>query len=502
MKKLLTWSMAAVLLLWLVGWLWFGRHALLDDALIHLRYAQGLAETGFLTFDGATRSYGASSPLYVAVLAALVPVVSSPLLPKAVSILAYLIVLGLATATGLRDSGIRVGWICLVVILLAPMGQRWLTDGMETSLVGALVLLLAAVALRERPEEGVLSALLLSILGAGLVLLRVELSLALFFAALGTACVLPLRQAARRLAPLAAGSLAGLGFLVLTLGHVLPDTALAKRTVPTPLVDTLVQVGRSTVASLSFGAGLVILWAVTLALGLRRGARSERMALLATNLLLPCVVTLIALRGQILHGVRHVLWIYLFLIAWNLGILGRIDRRAPAARAVSPGLFRTGLAAGTVVLLIAWSFEAPAVASILRSRAEIFDAMRGQPLGRLEDAQGAASDVGFIAFFTGASILDGNGLVNGRAFAALPREERARRIGAARPDFLFVTREQAAGLAPFLDLGAYRACHRYRSVNLGGEQVHILAVRETWPDRLGMACRKPLPVELATEGDS
>jgi hypothetical protein len=248
---------------------------------------------------------------------------------------------------------------------------------------------------------------------------------------------------------------------------------------------------------------LAVLWAATLALGFRRGAFPERIALLATNLLLPCVLTLIAVRGQILHGVRHVFWVYLFLIAWNLGILGRIGRQAPAAPTRLPSRFlRHGTATGLTVLLLAWCFETPAVAAILRSRAEIFEAMRGQALNRLSRGQGAAYDVGFIGYFTGASILDGNGLVNGRTFAVLTREERARRIGAMRPDFLFVNQEQAAGLTPFLDLEAYRICHRYRSINLGSEQIHFLAVREPWPARLGMACREPLPVELATEGAS
>ncbi|HJX26363.1 MAG TPA: hypothetical protein VJ885_00505, partial [Thermoanaerobaculia bacterium] len=302
-------SAAALLLLWLAGWLWFGRHALLDDALIHLRYAQGLARTGFLTFDGTTQSYGASSPLYVALLGLLARVMESPLLPKAVSILGYLLLLGLAAAAGLRDNGARAGWMALLMVLLAPMGQRWLTDGMETSLVGAMVLLLAAVAFREPPDESLSAMLLLGLLGAGLVLLRVELSLALFFAALGVLWLLPWRQAMRRLAPLAAGGFAGLLFLVHAFGHVLPDTAVAKRTAPLSLLDALFQVGRSTLASLSFGVGLAVLWAVTLGLGLRRGGFHERMALLSANLLLPCVLTLIAARGQILHGVRHVLWV-------------------------------------------------------------------------------------------------------------------------------------------------------------------------------------------------
>src|SRR4051812_17979013 len=51
--------------LWVAFWIWVGRYALLDDALIHLRYAHLLRRVGFVTFDGRTASYGTSSPLYV-----------------------------------------------------------------------------------------------------------------------------------------------------------------------------------------------------------------------------------------------------------------------------------------------------------------------------------------------------------------------------------------------------------------------------------------------------
>ncbi len=482
-------------LAWLTGWLWFGRHAMLDDALIHLRYAQGLARTGTVTFDGATPSYGSSAPLYMALLAALLPLVSTPLLPKAASVAGYLLLLGLATAQIVRGGRARAGWIALVIVLLAPMGVRWLTDGMETSLVGASVLLLAGLALQQEPQPKAGSVGLAFLLGAILVLLRAELALAVFFAVLGAAFVLPGYRAIRRLVSLSLGGIASVSVLVLVFSHVLPDTAVAKRTVPIALWEAAFQVGRSTLASLSFGAGLALLWAVTLAVGLRRAAPSQRAALLAANLLFPCMIVLIAMRGQILHGVRHVLWIYLFLIAWNLRVLGRTANPEPTAPP-RPGLRRAALAAALAVLAALWSFEAPAVAAILRSRADIFDAMRGQRLDRLADTTGAAYDIGFIAWFTGARILDASGLVNGRAFAALTTGERIRRIGEAQPAFLFVTAEQAASFAKALDLRQYRVCHRYRSANLGGDQVHLLAVRAPRGNVLG-PCLEPLTMEKA-----
>ncbi len=488
----------AAALVWLAAWLWIGHNAMLDDALIHLRYAHHFLREGFFTFNGETPSYGTSSPLYVLLLSTFLPFSSDPLLAKAVSVAGYLLLLVLAALPLLEENGFRTGWAALLVLLIGPMSQRWLADGMETGLTGAFVLALAAVVL-GKPDRWKRSIFLLFIFGVAIVLLRVELSLVIFFAVLGAACILPSGQALRRLAPLALGGLTGLALLLLIFGHVLPDTAVAKQTASIPLGEALFQMGRSTLAALSLGGGAVLLWILLLALGLWRGSRAERWALLIANLLFPCVAVLIAARGQILHGVRHLLWIYLFLIAWNLRILSRMPDGGPALARWGTAVPGKGLAAGLMALGVLWSFEMPKVLAIQRDRSEILLDMRGQHLERLSGLTGAAYDIGFIAFFSRARMLDGNGLINGRDFAALPGRERMQRIGASRPDFLFLTAPQAAGLAPSLDLAAYRVCHRYRSRNLDGEQVHLLALRASLMERFGGTCQETLPATLSSE---
>jgi hypothetical protein len=485
-------------ILWLSGWLWVGRHAMLDDALIHLRYASEVTRAGFPTFDGQDLSYGSSSPLYTFVLACLLPIARNPLLPKVTSVAAYLWLFGLSAGSALRKTP-RIGWAALSVLLLSPMAQRWLTDGMETSLVCVLVLCLAgALTGSETTSTGNrFGSVLFFLFGLCLVLIRVELSLAIFFSVLGGVCVLSVRHAVRRLLPLALGGLAGLGLLLAVFGQLLPDTAIAKRTAPISLVEAVFQTGRSTAAALSFGIGLLGLWALTLAWGLKRGSQAERLALTATNLLLPSVVFLIAAHGQIIHGVRHLLWVYLFLIAWNLGILGRSQSRETGSGWPNPSAVRVGWASGLVLLALAWSYETRAVATILESRSEVFRSMRSGGLERLRGELGAAYDVGFIGFFTGADLLDGNGLVNGRAVAEMSSAERIGRIGAAQPDFLFLTTQQAEGLAPFLKLSGYTTCHRYRTQNLRSEQIHILALSHQATKRHASFCSETLPTPAA-----
>jgi hypothetical protein len=68
MRKLLQ-AKWEVLGLWLGSWIYFTRYAMLDDALIHLRYAAFLRQLHFITYDGVHASYGTSSLLYVSLLA-------------------------------------------------------------------------------------------------------------------------------------------------------------------------------------------------------------------------------------------------------------------------------------------------------------------------------------------------------------------------------------------------------------------------------------------------
>ena len=124
MKRILWIAWAAALTL-------AGRHAMLDDALIHLRYASVLHDRHFISYDGIHRSYGTSSLLYVALLALFRTLTISPLLPKVVSVVAYAALLSIACWLTRKD---RMA-VALTIVLVSPMAVRWLTDGMETSLV-------------------------------------------------------------------------------------------------------------------------------------------------------------------------------------------------------------------------------------------------------------------------------------------------------------------------------------------------------------------------------
>jgi hypothetical protein len=491
-------SACAAALAWTAGWLWLGRFAMLDDALIHLRYAHRLLQSGFFTFDGTTPSFGASSPAFVALLAAFSTVSRSPLLGKAVSAVAYLALLATVAWRARNARAGRSGWLVLALALVSPMALYWLADGMETGL-GALLSILLALVVQPAPGEELQELRaggFLIAFGAGLaaVVTRVELSLAIFFAVIASLPLVPVRRLLQRPLFLALGGLTGMATLYAIFGQVTPDTALAKRTLPVSFVAALYQVGRSTASSLTFGLLVVTLWLGSFLAAWRRAGRSARVSLVLANLLFPTLVEMIALRGQILHGVRHVLWAYLFLIAWNLGLLAltpRVNEPAP-----SPVRWRAGLAAAALLVAAAWAWEGSRVARLLASRNQLFLAMRGQSLERLRSTTGAAFDIGFISYFTEARMLDFSGLVNGRAMAVMPIAERTARIAAENPDFLFLSSHQASSLQGALDLGAYTVCERFQISSLSSVEPYVLAVRDATLARSGLSCSET-PLRLA-----
>ena len=163
---------------WVLGWLWIGRYYVQDDALIHLRYARNLLATGHLTYDGVRPTYGSSSPAFVGFLAAGYAVYATPLLPKIVSSLVYALGLALVVRGALRSLlWTRRLTLALLIVLAAPMGVRWFTDGMETGLAALMATALAYWAFRSatRPDSSVVHFAAGVTLGLLTTLCRIEL---------------------------------------------------------------------------------------------------------------------------------------------------------------------------------------------------------------------------------------------------------------------------------------------------------------------------------------
>ena len=164
---------------------WVARGYLLDDAFIHLRYAEHAAAGEWFAYNTGEPSFGCSSIPWILLLAQLgrlVPHHHWPVLVKVLSLvfnLASLLVLARLTLRSPLAQHVRTRTLLLMtalVLLALPTSIRWLQDGMETSLAVLLALLciwraLAVEARDEPPLTAIAGAVLLSSPGV----LRIDL---------------------------------------------------------------------------------------------------------------------------------------------------------------------------------------------------------------------------------------------------------------------------------------------------------------------------------------
>jgi len=320
---------------WVGGWIWLTRYFQLDDAYIHLRYAEYLRRYGFLTFDGVHKTGGCSSLLYVGLLSVLLGLAKPALASKVLSVASYLSILVAVWVLGRRDRFRNVLWTGLLIVLMSPMALRWLCDGMETSLTVFVATALGGLAYRlaQDPTRSAARYAALVTLGSLTVLLRIELSLLVATASVATWFLAVERQTgtdwqsrsktllhtAGRESHLAAGGCAALALTLYLTGRLLPDTAVAKSAGGVQIAQAW-HVVRAFAASFSFGLGLVGIWLLSLTVLLRTPALRRRHAasLLMASSVFPVMVAATVVRGQYIHGVRYFLWPLAFTIVWNL----------------------------------------------------------------------------------------------------------------------------------------------------------------------------------------
>jgi hypothetical protein len=472
---------------WVIAWLVSSPLYQNDDSFIHLRYAQGIARNGFLTFDGLHKTYGSSSLFYVGLIASIYRFFPSLYVTKILSVASYLALLAVLVWLVSKSSGRkRLLWAMLVVVLVSPMGIRWLSDGMETALVVLATLILCLILHRTLVVDRAHPArryLFLVLAGAFLVALRVELIGLIAFATLALALaeqecgVSTLLQNAKKLAHnlvtqshLAVGAGLAAGLIYLRLGHLLPDTAVAKSGDHIALGYYLWTLLRVFAASCSLGMGLLAIWGLTTLAALSTmvvassgPSRGRLGSLVVVNSLFPALLAVAIWRNQALQGVRYFLWPLVFMIAWNIQSLPPTFLSAPATALEkwstrhARALFVTCLA----FLSPAWAFEGVTVSRCVRESSRTVALMRSQDLSFLKGRRGLAFDIGFISYFSQGNICDVSGLVNGRAFAQATFPERMRACTAQPPDFAFLNADQRGQLRKYTDFDSWITFYKY-----------------------------------------
>lgn len=121
--------------------------ALLDDTWIHVRFADKLSNGDGLSYNGTTLTAGATSPLWVLMLAAIYAVTNPPLMAQvdiAISLSAIWHVLSVLTITGFGWWLTRRAWIGIIAGLFTALTGRYLwmgLSGMETTAFATLCIL-------------------------------------------------------------------------------------------------------------------------------------------------------------------------------------------------------------------------------------------------------------------------------------------------------------------------------------------------------------------------
>jgi hypothetical protein len=491
-----------LLVCWLTVWIVLSWPAMQDDALIHLRYANNLLHTHHITYDGVHSSYGASSLLYVLLLAFLRNFTQSPNLARGVSTVVHLILFaGLITLftrfIPRRASLARLLGLILLCFVASPSAVRWLDDGMETGLGLCAVTLICwlTFSATQRQTTSPVDYIALLSLGFFTVMLRTELVLlcglsflTLVVARLGLARssapagVSPRAWAAIIVgaSPILGGGLLALIVIVLRMHVLLPDTALAKSHGLAAWKEVLSSTPIILAGALLFGVGLLVFWLVSVALVLRAHRFSLRT--LVANTVFPVTLFLAALRGQEIQGARYLAWTFFYSILWNIFEISipNLDAALPRARqsqqvATSNDSLSQIVAWATLVLiLLAQPVEAKLVYRVLTLRAHTLAQFESAHLDRLHGLLGTAFDVGFIGYFSQANICDLAGLVNGRPAARMTNSTRAAACAARNPGFIFANSSQVVLMRDYMSLDGWQVCGHYDFVNLTRLDTHYL----------------------------
>ena len=477
-----------VCLVWAAAWVFFTRYAMLDDSLIHLRYAANLDRLHFVTYDGIHHTFGTSSPLYLFLLAAVNAVIPSVFVPKAVSVVIYgallLCAARLVVRPGNTDLSRGIAFL-LLVAFVSPMGVRWFADGMESGLVCLAAMVLAQVAIRAIESDDSYLPFVLLALGLAITLLRIELlalcgicSVAILVGRLHRKPTSVVRACVVAASVVVGGVIAML-IIHQIFGYFLPDTALAKAYNKPSLAGALVFLQLMT-SSFALGLGTFLVWIVSAGFALRANTPLGRLTLLVANSMFPILVALSCARGQAVQGVRYFLWTMLFSILWNL--------YAIASATEVPGLrySRLVLVIASALLAVLFVPDMHFGSRTMLGRAETFQQMRTAGFEGIHGRLLLADDIGFIGYFTQANVCDLNGLVNGRSFAALTQAQRIRACLDQHPDALFLTTLRVGMMRsyiPHLD-EEWIACKKIEFPNVRSNDTHYLVVRVSLADQL------------------
>ena len=395
------------------------RGYLVDDTFIHLTFARNLRALGELSFNPGEPVYGATSPLWVSMLATLSYLSDDlPTLCKWLSLgfgLASVVVFWLIATQSLSNS--HFGLAASLVLITDPYFLRWTNSGMETSLSVLLVLLTVYLHMKERGSN---RAWRWAPVAAGLAYLaRPECAILLPILVCDAIAQSPDRKRGLTTALLGvAGFLAvtapWLRYATATFGSIIPATSVAKGAYQ-PLFSQALSTLVRALKTLAFthaipGALILITLAIlTVRKGLQRLKHLWRGHLWVWAWILGLLGFYVA-GGNIVSRyvlmVTPLITVYAFLC---LLYLAEVDHLAPFRGRAGISVAVLG---GVLVILnlgTSWSIVLP----VIESRYLENMTLVGQWLkeNTSETSAVAADEIGIIGFYAERRIVDLEGLI-------------------------------------------------------------------------------------------
>lgn len=397
------------------------RSTLVDDTYIHLVYARNLAEAGELSFNRGDPTYGATSPLWVGLLALLHKagmdlITACRLLSLLSAFCSIALVYRLARRTG---CGQFAALMAAFVMSAEAWFLRWSAVGMETSFALFVTLLALDMAFTaDRPGNSILFGLLLfaAVLARPEALLLVLLALLAFLLTRG-------RGGWRGLlwVPVLALLLAAWFILIEKhTGTYLPLTAGAKQGRP---VLSAALFGRAMVPIKIIGATLALpcLALVTgLFLGARKGSplgyftrrdRDRRGALLLLLWAVGLPAAYVIFDFQVLS--RYLVPVLPVIVVLAFSSLVKLARDRGMSERARRSLIAIVTAAAILQSVIFYALVVvPPTREFSRDLTEVIGGMGIWLAGNsAPDAVVAAPDIGAIGYYSGRRVLDLGGLV-------------------------------------------------------------------------------------------
>lgn len=398
------------------------RDAIVDDTFIHLQYARNLAAAGELSFNRGDPTYGATSPLWVGILALFAKagadiLVWCRILSWLFAAVSIVLVYRITAAAGGRP------WTSLAAALMLASEAwfvRWSAVGMETSFAVFMILVVMSLA---RPAAR--SAWRSSLLGVALFLAALSRPEALLLVPLAAVALLRAKGTSRRFVfllvfvPLFA---AWLFVIERHTGSFFPLTAGAKK----GAIDfSPLTLRRAIIPARIMGATIFLPWIALLA-GLAAGTlrrrspghyfsesgslREEPGVLLMLLWVFALPVAYVVLDFQVLSR-------YLVPVVPAVIVLGATAWRKLVAGAANAGMRRAAIALfASVAIAQSVVFYEVVVVPPTRAFSEALETVLGG-MGRwLEanapaDALVASPDIGAIGYYSHRRILDLGGLV-------------------------------------------------------------------------------------------